>query len=216
MFIKVISVKNINGVINMNINVLKYLKHTAENEDINFSSSLLQNYILGALKEFYQGTNKGESLPSALGELAFLYSKESINTDRITEFIEDMLNLITDSSQYIIEHIANFMDIVLVHNPQIINFYLYKLKKNKKVKDDNAAMLYSSVIYSALEHKVDLKDTFRHIEYPWRSYFKLANYYFYYKDNTSALNYIIKAVKTCPLELKCEYIKRRDYIVSNF
>ena len=200
----------------MNVNVLKYLKHAAECEDTNFSSSLLQNYILGSLKGFYEGKNKGESIPSALGELAFLYSKEDINTQRITEFIEDVFSILSNTNQYIIGHIANFMDIVLVHNPQIINFYLHKLKKNDKVKGDSAAILYSSVIYSALEHKVDLRSTLSHIEYPWRSYFKLANYYLYYNDNTSALNYIIRAVKTCPVELKNEYTRKRDYIISSF
>jgi len=199
----------------MNVNVLRYLKHTAECEDTNFSSGLLQKYVLGVLKEFYDGKNKGESLPSALGELSFLYSKKDINTQRITEFIEEVFGMLSNSNRYIIEHIANFMDIVLVHNPQIINFYLYKLKETNNINGDNAALLYSSVIYSALEHKVNLIDTLKHMEYPWRSYFKLANYYLYYNDNTTALNYIIRAVKTCPLELKGEYTKKRDYIISS-
>jgi len=200
----------------MNVNVLKYLKRAAESEDTNFSSNLLQNYILRFLKEVHQGKNKGESLPSALGELAFLYSKEGMDTQRITEFIEELINMLSDSNQYIIEHIANFMDIVLVHNPQIIKFYLHKLKENHRINGDNAAMLYSSVIYSVLENKVDLGITLRNIEYPWRTYFKLANYYLYYNDNTSALNYIIRAVKTCPIELKNEYIRKRDCIISSF
>ena len=204
------------GVIIMNVNVSSYLKHAAEYEDTKFSSSYLQKYVIGVLEELNQGKNKGEGLCHALGELSFLYSKKDICTEHIMQFVKVVLNTLSNSNKYIIEHVATFMENILVYNPEMIHFYLVKVKENNKINDDEAAMLYSSVIYSVLENKIDLKRILKHIEYPWRSYFRLANYCLYKNDNINALNYIIKAIKTCPVELKSEYIERRDYIVSNF
>lgn len=199
----------------MNFKTLRYLNHIIEHHNIEFACTMLENYSIKYVEDFLKGKNNGENIPEFFGELAFLYSKSEIDDLNIKRFIDKMLDSTLSINTYIAVHISNFLEIVLFYKSELINFYIEKVQKYRSCSDeDNISLLSSAVILPVIKNGGSVEDILPHIVFPWRSYFILANYYIYYNQNTAALNYAIKALKTCPDKLKNEYCERKKLILK--
>lgn len=199
----------------MNAYLERYFNHVMQYHCSEFASSILEKYILNYLNEIMSCRASGENIPEAFGNLAFLYSKKDISLNRVKNFIDIMLQRRIGINGYIAEHIGNFMEIVLYYKSELINFYLERINGMKDVLSaDNSSILSSAAVLPAVKKDIYIGDILSNIQYPWRSYNLLASYYLYFNENIMALNYSIKAIKSCPPELKQQYIEKRQYILE--
>lgn len=199
----------------MNAYLERYFSHVMQYHRCEFASSILESYILNYLNEIISCRASGENIPEAFGNLAFLYSKDDISISRVRNFVDSMLQIRIGISGYIAEHIGNFMEIVLYYKSELINFYLERIDSMKDVLSaDNSSILSSAAVLPAVKKDICIVDILSNIQYPWRSYNLLASYYLYFNDNIKALNYSIKAIKSCPPELKKQYIEKRQHILD--
>lgn len=192
----------------------KYIDHIVENYDNIFGCEILERYILEYIK-ISKKDNDASKLPKLLGELAVLYSDKSINKSNIKNFITKLIKDINHVNEFVITHIKNFFDIVIVNQPDLIFNYLDKINEElHDLSEDNISILSSAVVRGAMKLKLNINNLMLCIDYPWRSYCEISKYYWHFDNKDKALEYILKALKTCPQKLKDEYRFRRDSIIS--
>jgi hypothetical protein len=194
----------------------KYIDHIMNCYDGEFAGSILENYILKCIKSNNNIEKNKKMLPKLFGELAFIYSDSKITKNRIKNFFKDLTEILPYSDPFIVEHVSNFADIVLVYKPELLFYYLDRINENyDDTNEDNLSILSRSVIRGAMRLKVNISTVFLCIKHPWRSYYALSSYYSYFNDNNSALDCIIKAVETCPDVLIDMFRKKRENILEN-
>ncbi|MFD3158477.1 hypothetical protein ACFIJ5_16750 [Haloimpatiens sp. FM7330] len=197
----------------MNYKFKEYICNIIKYHDINEASNILENYIINIVKDFINKKGVEESLVELLGTLGFLYSKKNIDKNRIEIFIHKLSNIFPYGNIKLIKHISNFMEIVLLYNPEVNKCYLYELNKFANVmEEDHSAILYKAFAVPCYKNYIDYNKIEHKIKYPWRYYYDMANLYGAFRDYLKAFKYIRKALKCCPTFLKEEYTNKYKYI----
>lgn len=184
-------------------------------DSIGIKASILCKDTFVYIKQYMQGMNSGDSIAVYLGNLAYIFNSTDSDVKRLKKFINNVIDIVPFIDKYISKHISDFFDTTFVCNQELIDYYIMRLNNIKIITDeDNLSLLYSSVMRAAYKSHRDINRLLGTIRFFWRSFYELSNIYFYYNNKTMALNYIIKAIKVCPEDLKYEFVKRKEYILS--
>lgn len=194
----------------------KYIDYIMSYYDGEFAGSILENYIIKCIKSNNDREKNKKLLPKLFGELAFIYSDSKITLNRVKNFFKELMEVLPYSDVLVVEHVSNFADIVLVCKPELLFYYLDRINENyDDINEDSLSILSKSVIRGAMKLKININTVFLFIKHPWRSYYALSNYYSYFNDGNSALEYISKAVATCPNTLVDVFRTKREKILEN-
>lgn len=169
-------------------------------------------YVFECLK----GEKDEGQVPNILGDLAFNYAFMSFNENSIYKFIERLILIHPFLNDYLILHVSNFCEIVLVYYPKLITPYIDLLKTISNKDIHKCSLLYKSIVLSALRHNYDIEDIINNIPYKWCCYYEISNYYLYLNDFDKAMKYIIEAIRTCPNEVKNKYVSKQKFIAANY
>lgn len=168
-------------------------------------------YIYGFINE----QNRGEDICHYFGELSFIYSKNEIQSINVETFLIQIFKTEIYLSKYFCNHFKNFMEIVLIYKPEIISFYLDMIRNIEFIREqDNISIMESAVILPCYKNKIGIDKILTEIMFPWRSYYELSNCFLYYNKFLEALRYILKAIASCPKELKNEYKRKSKNILN--
>lgn len=202
---------------NFSIALERYLDNSKNSYDTAFLCDILENYTLSYIENYANGYNNGEEIVIILGQLAFLYKKDEIVSEKVIKFIDKIFNKLYYINHYLARHISNFIEIVSSKDVRIIESYILQVEKyNRYIEKDNVSILYKGCILPLLRKKMPVGEFVEKFKYPWRSYYELSHYYYHYDNGIASLKYIIKAIKTCPKDLLREYKIKREYLKSKF
>ncbi|MFA9397237.1 MAG: hypothetical protein ACERKV_03110 [Clostridiaceae bacterium] len=194
----------------------KYINHIIEHYDPKFASDILENYTISYINDFCSGKNIGQHLSEIFGNLAFLYSIKDVENENKISFVDRFFNATYSINSFLARHISDFFEIILSNDKELVNFYLDKLNsEDNTLFNDDRAILYKAVICPALNNELEIEEILKKIEYPWRSYYEMSSYFYYYNDNVAALKYIKQAIDCCPLSLKKEYLNKKKRIIDS-
>lgn len=198
----------------MTSNIVQYLNYVIDNYEVEFSSKVLEKTVFTYLIDFSKGQNSGKHIANILGDLAYLYSYKNIEDNEVKEFIRDISKCFPYVDKFLATHISNFMEIVLVNRTSCIKDYISCVNDNFNIEDeDNTAILYSAIVRGVMKDNMNIHNVFEKIEYKWRCYYEICNYYYYYGQNIKALKYIKKAEAESPLFLKVDY-KNKEKVMQ--
>lgn len=180
------------------------------------SEKILSDEILKYIGDYYECRNSCEDLPQLMGRLALSYTKKAVPKEDIMNFLKQLARKIIVINCYWAERISNFMEIVMVHRMELMQEYVELVEDFKERADfDSMSILYRAVVIPCFRNRLDVNKVVRKFRYPWRSYELMACYNSYYNRNIQAIHCICKAVKTCPRELKEEYLEKKAHLLGS-
>ncbi|MCY6959123.1 hypothetical protein [Clostridium brassicae] len=195
--------------------VIKKLNQITNEYNNLVACDIIEKHTLYYIENYIKGDNDGKDLIVILGNLAFLYRKKEIQNKRIVEFIKKIFNICHYINEYLAKRISNFMEIILNKNKELIEFYIKEIENFKgRIDRDCVAILYKASILPSFKNKLPVDKLVEKFKYPWRSYYEISLYHYYYNDNINSLKYIFKALNTCPKKLINEYNSRKQYLKS--
>lgn len=194
------------------MNIEEYVDEVVGSYNISFASEIVEKYALHYIKEYVEENNDGKKIIVILGNLAFLYRNDEISNEKIKNFINELFKECYSIDGYLAKRIANFIEIILNKNSELVYFYIDKIKSYTGViSDDSMAILYKATIIPAFKNELNVYEIADEFQYPWRSYYEIAFYNYYYHNKMMALQYINKAIATCPRELLEKYMERKKF-----
>lgn len=199
----------------MKSRVMEHIDKISQYNNNNLSNNILLEYAIVNIQNYAVGNTSGENIVEILAYMDYYFTKENIDKNFIMKVINKIFIVVPFSNQWLITHISNFFEIILINHSSIINYYILAVDKYSDVIDkDYSAILYKAVILSALKNDLNMDIILNKIKYPWRSYFEAANCSLYSNNKLKALRYINKAINKCPKDLSLEYSKRKKQILK--
>lgn len=98
----------------------RYLNDVKNSYDVVLACDILESYTLSYIENYANGYNNGEEIVIILGQLAFLYRKDEIVSDKVIKFIDKIFNKLYYINHYLARHISNFIEIVSSKDIRII------------------------------------------------------------------------------------------------
>lgn len=193
---------------------MEHINKISQYSNNNLSNNILLEYAITNIQNYAVGNNSGGNIVEILANMSYSFTKEGIDNRFITKVINKMFLVIPFANEWLITHISNFFEIILVYHSELINEYIISVNKYADViNKDYSSLLYKAVILSSLNNDLDMDNILNKIMYPWRSYFEASNCCLYSNDKFKALRYINKAIEECPKALYMEYTKRKKQIL---
>ncbi|WP_373899234.1 hypothetical protein ACER0A_002445 [Haloimpatiens sp. FM7315] len=200
----------------MKNNVMDCMKHIIDFYEVNRASEIIENYTLKAVDNFIKGEESEENLACFLGNLSFLYSKEEVELVRIKKFVKNLSKVFPYSSVSLVNHISNFMEIILIYRKELTSFYLkilYDLKDY--MEEDYSSILYRACALACFKNYINKDMIEKNIIFPWRYDYEMCCFNLTVSRHFEALSYINKAINICPPNLKKSYEEYKEKVITS-
>lgn len=199
------------------MNIREFIDKMLDLYGVSKSVDILENYVVKTIKNYIDKKDSEENLVEFLGTLSFLYSKKQINSKRVEEFIRKISEFFPYSSNKLINHISNFMEMVFLYHKDLGNAYLdIMFNLSNVMEKDNMAILYRAFALPCYKNYMDHEYIESNIIYAWRYDYQMASFNYIYKEYFSAFRYINNALISCPDFLKNTYLQMKNDICKSF